>query len=213
MAEQKTIDAVKQAIQSSKARKFKESVELSVNLKDIDLSVPKNRIEDDILLPKGRGKEVRVAIFGSGEIALRAKGKVDRIIQPNEIEEIAGDKKKAKALAAEFNFFIAEAPLMPTIGKRLGAIFAPRGKMPRPIPPQIQDITALVNNLRSTIRIRTKDRRTFHLPVGTKEMSPEDIAENIDAAIKKILGRLEKGKHQIASVYVKTTMGPAVKLL
>ena len=212
MVEHKTIDIVKQAIQNSKARKFKESVELSVNLKDIDLSIPKNRIEDDIILPKGRGKEVKVAVFGSGELALKAKKIVERVIQPNEIEEIASDKKKAKALASEFNFFIAEAPLMPIIGKRLGAIFAPRGKMPRPVPPQM-DITSIVKNLRSTIRIRTKDRRTFHLPVGTKDMPMEDLAENIDAAIKKIVSKLEKGKAQLASVYVKTTMGPAYKIL
>jgi len=212
MAEQKTVEIVKQAIQNSKARKFKESVELSINLKDIDLSIPKNRIEDDILLPKGRGKQVKIAIFGSGELALKSKGVADLIIQPNEIEEIAGDKKRAKALAGEYNFFIAEAPLMPTIGKRLGAIFAPRGKMPKPVPPNI-DPKVLVANLRSTVRLRTKERRTCHIPVGTKDMPPEDLAENIDAAMKKLLGRLEKGKHNIASVYVKTTMGPAVRLL
>lgn len=212
MAEQKTIDAVKQAIGNSKQRKFKESVELAINLKDIDLAIPKNRIEDDILLPKGRGKSIKVAVFGSGELALKAKGVVDLIIQPNEIEEIAGDKKRAKAMAAEYNFFIAEAPLMPTIGKRLGAIFAPRGKMPRPVPPQI-DIGPMVKNLRQTVKLRTKERRTCHIAVGTKEMTPEDIAENIDAALKRLIGRLEKGKHNIQSVYVKTTMGPAIKLM
>jgi large subunit ribosomal protein L1 len=212
MAEPKTLDVVKQALQNSKERKFKESVELSVNLKDIDLAIPKNRIEDDVLLPKGRGRQVKVAVFGSGELALKAKTVVDLVIQPNEIEEIAGDRKKAKAIASGYNFFIAEAPLMPTIGKRLGAIFAPRGKMPRPVPPTM-DIKAMVNNLRSTVRIRTKDRRTFHLPVGTKDMTPEDLAENIDAAIKKIASRLEKGKLNIQSVYVKTTMGQAVKLM
>lgn len=212
MADQKTIDVVKQALSTSKQRKFKESVELSINLKDIDLTVPKNRIEDDILLPKGRGREVRVGVFGSGELALKSKGVADLVIQPNEIEEIAGDRKRAKQIASQYQFFIAEAPLMPTIGKRLGAIFAPRGKMPKPVPPQA-DVKPIVANLRQTVRIRTKDRRTFHMAVGTKEMSAEDLAENIDAAMKRILGRLEKGKHQIASAYVKTTMGPAVRLL
>ena len=212
LAEKKTIRVVKEALESSKERKFKESVDLAVNLRDIDLSIPKNRVDDEILLPKGRGKAVKVAVFGSGELAVKAKRAADLVITPEEIDDLADDKKRAKKLANEHVFFIAEAPLMPIIGKRLGVVLGPRGKMPKPIPPSA-DPVPLINNLRKTVRLRSKDRRTFHAPVGTKDMSVEDLAENVDVILKRLIGKLERGRMNIASIYIKTTMGKSVRLM
>jgi large subunit ribosomal protein L1 len=213
LAEKKTIKAVKEAVEaSSKQRNFKESVDLAINLKDIDLSIPKNRVDDEVLLPKGRGKPVKIAVFGSGELAVKAKISADTVITPEEIDDLSDDKKKAKRIANEHVFFVAEAPLMPTIGKSLGVVLGPRGKMPKPIPPQA-DPQPIIKNLRNTVRLRSKDKRTFHTPVGTKDMSVEDIAENVDLVIKRLIGKLERGKMNIASVYIKTTMGKSVRLI
>ena len=101
---------------------------------------------------------------------------------------------------------------MPAIGKRLGQVLGPRGKMPTPLPPQA-DVTAVVTRLKKAIKIRSKDRMTFHTIIGNETMQPEQIADNIDAIINRIEGKLEKGKMNIGSVYVKTTMGPAVKVM
>ena len=212
MAESTVLEAVKKALEGSKQRKFTETVELALNLKGIDLSVPKNRIDDDVLLPRGRGKPAKIAVFATGELAVKSKGCADLVIAPEQIDDYAGDRKKAKKLAGQFNFFIAEAPLMPAIGKKLGPVLAPRGKMPRPVPPTI-DPAPLVNNLRSTIRIRTRDKKTFHAPVGTRGMKPEEIADNVEAVLKKVISRLERGKQNIASVFLKTTMGASVKVM
>ncbi len=212
MAEKKTLKAVKEALGAAKDRKFKESVDLAINLKDIDLSVPKNRIDDEILLPKGRGKSIKIAVFASGELAIKAKPVADLVISPEELDDLADDKKKAKKLANEHVFFVAEAPLMPVIGKKLGVVLGPRGKMPKPIPPSA-DPAPLIGNLRKTVRIRSKDRRTFHALVGTKDMSIEDLAENVDVIMKRLIGKLERGKMNIASVYIKTTMGQSVRLI
>jgi large subunit ribosomal protein L1 len=212
LAEKKTIKVVKEALDSSKPRKFTESVDLAVNLKDIDLSIPKNRVDEEVLLPKGRGKTLKVAVFGSGELAIKAKAAADLVITPEELEDLADDKKQAKKLANDHVFFIAEAPLMPVIGKKLGVVLGPRGKMPKPIPPNA-DPAPLINNLKKTIRIRSKDRRTFHTPIGTKDMSAEDLAENVDVVVKRLIGKLVRGKMNIQSVYVKTTMGKSVRLM
>ncbi len=204
--------ALKKAIEDAQERKFIESVELAINLKDIDLKVPKNRIEEEIQLPKGRGKDMKIAVFASGELAVKAKGVADMVITPEEIEEYADEKRKARKLANKHAFFIAEAPLMPTIGKRLGIFLGPRGKMPKPVPPGM-DPTVLITGLRKTVKIRSKESKTFHTMVGTKDMSPEDIAENIDAVITRLKSKLERGDQNISSVYVKTTMGPSVRLM
>ncbi len=212
MVDQHLIDVMKKLQAESKQRKFLESVELAVNLKDIDLSNPKNRIQEEIVLPNGRGKQIKVGVFGSSEMAVKAKGVADVIIQPDEIETLASNKAKARKFAGQSDFFLAEAPLMPTIGKRLGVVLAPRGKMPKPIPPG-SDPKAAVEKLRSSVTVRTRDRKTFHLPIGTKDMPPEKLAENLDAVLKRLMTKLERGKLNIQSAYVKTTMGPSYKVM
>lgn len=206
------METIKKLFEAAKPRKFKESVEVAVNLRDVDLSVPKNRVEEDVILPKGRGKPIRVAVFASGELALKARNVADLVIQPQEIEEYASDKRKARALAASYDFFVAEAPLMPAIGRRLGVVLGPRGRMPRPVPPTA-DPTSLINAMRNTVRVRSRDKRTFHAAIGTRDMPPEDLAENLDVLMGRVIAKLERGRFNIQSAYVKTTMGPAVRYL
>ena len=212
MAEKPTVMAVQKALDGAKKRNFTETVELAINLKDVDLSIPKNRITDDIVLPNGRGRAVKICVIGGGELALKAKDVADTVITPEELQTIADDKKQAKKLANETDYFIAEAPLMAVVGKRLGTVLGPRGKMPKPIAPGV-DPTAMIENLRRTVSVRTKDRMTFHAPVGTVEMSAEQLADNIETVLKRVELKLEKGRMNIASSYVKTTMGPSERLI
>lgn len=100
---------------------------------------------------------------------------------------------------------------MAQVGKRLGTVLGPRGKMPKPIPPGI-DPTAMVEGLRKSVTVRTRDRKTFHVPVGTADMDAEAIADNIETIIKRVSLRLEKGDANIQSAYVKTSMGPSERV-
>ncbi len=211
MPDRSSLEAVVELLGKAPERKFGESVEVSVNLKDLDLTVPKNRLEDEIPLPNGRGKSVRVAVFGSPELCQKIRGVADVVVPANELDDLAKDAKAAKRMVSEVDFFLAEAPLMPAIGKRLGVVLGPRGKMPRPVPPG-SDPTNLVNALKRSIRVRSKGNRTFHAPVGTRSMKPEELAQNLDAVLNRIVGKLERGRTNIESVYVKTTMGPSVRL-
>ncbi len=204
-------EAVKKLFKDSPERKFTESVDIAVNLKDIDFSIPKNRITEEIILPKGRGREMKIGIFASGELAIKSKDVADIVITPEEIDDLADDKREAKKIVNGIDFFLAEAPLMPTIGKSLGVVLGPSGKMPKPIPPNA-DPTTIVNNLRSTVRLRSKERLTFHCAVGTRDMKPGDVTKNIEAVMKRIESKLERGHFNIRSVYLSTTMGPSVKL-
>jgi len=207
------VGAVKKALEESnnKKRKFTQSVDMVINLKDVDLSKPDNRIDEEIELPE-RGKEAKVGVFAGGEMAARAKSVADIVIKPEEIKELSEDKKKAKEIARNYDFFVAEAPLMPSIGRSLGRIFAPRGKMPKPVPPNA-DIESIIKKLKRSVRIRSKDKPTFHSYVGREDMPPEKIAENIKTILDRIESKLERGKANIRSVYVKTTMGKSIRVL
>ena len=214
MADKKIIDLVEKILQESKKlnRKLKQNVDLVINLKNIDLNVPKNRIDEEIILPNGRGQKAKIALFASGELALKSKKQVDLLIQPEEIEDLSSNKKEFKKIADNHHFFIAEAPLMPTIGKTLGTVLGPRGKMPKPVPPNA-DISGLVKNLHNTIKLRSKSNKTFHTIAGTEEMKSEEIASNIDTIIKRLEGTLERGRLNIGSIYIKTTMGPSERII
>src|SRR5271156_213543 len=165
MADRTALDAVTEALGKAPDRKFSETIEISINLKDLDLTIPKNRLEDEIPLPNGRGRQVKVALVASPEMVQRVRGVADLTVTPSQLDEIFKDKKATKKVVADIDFFLAEAPLMPTIGKRLGVVLGPRGKMPRLVPPG-SDPTNLINALRKSIRVRSKGNRTFHAAVG-----------------------------------------------
>jgi large subunit ribosomal protein L1 len=213
MVNENTIRAVNDAIESAPKRKFTESVDLVVNLKNIDLSQPKNRITESIVLPKGRGKATKIGVFAKGDLAIKSQsGGADLVIFPEDIDKMSGDKKLIRSTTRDIDFFVAEAPLMPSIGKSFGPILGPKGKMPDPIPSSA-DPTPIINRLKRTVKVRTKDKPTFHALVGNLSMSVEDIAANIEALLSTVESKLDSGKQNIASVYVKTTMGPAVRLM
>ncbi|PKL60060.1 MAG: 50S ribosomal protein L1, partial [Methanomicrobiales archaeon HGW-Methanomicrobiales-4] len=122
------------------------------------------------------------------------------------------EPREARKVASEYRFFLAETTVMALVGRWLGPRLGPRGKMPQPIPGGV-DIRPIVERLRNSVKVRTKDKMAFSLKVGTTAMSDNQIADNIDAVLKRILDRLESGEFQVRSVYVKTTMGPAVKVM
>ena len=209
----KIIDAVKTAIEKAPARKFSESVDITVNLKNIDMAQPKNRIDETILLPHGTGKKVGIAVLGKGDIITQAReAGVDLVIGPEEIERLGGAPREARTVAGTYRFFLAETSVMPQVGRFLGPRLGPRGRMPTPIPAGT-DIRPMVERLRNSVKIRTKDRKTFHVKVGSTGMPPEQIAENIDAVLRRVESVLEQGPMNIRSVFVKTTMGPAQRLV
>ncbi len=206
-------DAVRKAISEAPERRFNESVDLAINLHNIDMSLPANRVDEEIILPHGRGRSAKIAVFASGETALLAqRAEADLVISPDELNELGDDKKRARKIADEYTYFIAETSLMPTIGKKLGPILGKRGKMPLPLPPNV-DIMPIINRQRNLVKLRSRDRLTFHLAVGSKDMDVQMIAENVEAVTTKLEQTLKDGKQNLKSVYVKTTMGPAVKVI
>jgi large subunit ribosomal protein L1 len=203
--------AVSRALEDAPERNFRETVDLAVNLRDLDLNDPSNRIDEGIVLPSGTGQDTRIVVFATGETALRAEEVADEVLSKEDLEELGDDQDAAKDLASETDFFIAEASLMQDIGRYLGTVLGPRGKMPTPLQPD-DDVVETVNRMKNTVQLRSRDRRTFHTRVGAADMSAEEIADNIDTIVRRLEASLEKGPLNIDSMYVKTTMGPSVEV-
>ncbi len=207
MEAEEIVEAVEKVL-SSKERGFVESVDLCMNLKNIDLKQPKNRIEVDVVLPK-KFKEPKIAVFGAGDIALKAKEAGAEVIDPEELKRM--DKKKMRVLVNKYDYFVADAALMALVGRSMGTILGPRGKMPEPIPPGA-DPTQLLSRLEKIVRVKSKTT-TLWMNIGRKDMDAKDIAENAAAVIKAIESHLERGWQNIGSIYMKTTMGNTVKVV
>ena len=203
--------AIKQAIEDAPERKFVQSIDIAFTIKDVDLKNPTNRIKEEIRLPSGRGREVKVAMFAAGEAATRARDAGIHVITPPEIEELGGNKGRAKKIANQFDFFLSEVPHMGLIGRYLGVVLGPRGKMPRPVPPNV-DPGMIAKGLESTVVVRSRDRITFHAAIGTLSQSQEELTENAMTVWTRVTNKLERGAGNIRSLYVKTTMGPSCKV-
>ena len=212
--DQKTITtAIKEMKEKSKKRNFTQSVELILNLKDIDMKSPEGRIQERIELPHpSPEKPNKICVIATGELALKAKrAKADLIMGKDGLGGLAGRKKDLRKIANEYNFFIAEAPLMPRVGKMLGPALGPRGKMPVPVPPTA-DISGLIKKYRKMVFVRMRNQPVIRCRVGTESMKEEEIAENIQTVLKTIEGKLKRGTKNIKTVYLKTSMGKPVKI-
>ena len=211
MADQNIEEAVTRAIDEAPPRNFGETVDLAINLRDLDLNDPSNRVDESIVLPAGTGQETRIVVFAEGETALRAEEVADEVLDGDALEDLGDDDDEAKDLAGKTDFFIAEASMMQDIGRYLGTVLGPRGKMPTPLQPD-DDVVETIERMKNTVQLRSRDRRTFHTRVGADDMSAAEIADNIDVINRRLEADLEKGPLNIDTIYVKTTMGPAVEV-
>ena len=212
MADQEIENAVSRAIDDAPPRNFRETVDIAINLRDLDLDDPSNRVDESIVLPEGTGQETSIAVFAEGETAVRAEEAADAVLDSDDLSDLGDDDSDAKDLADDIDFFLAEEGLMQDIGRYLGTVLGPRGKMPDPVGPD-DDVVEMVERLRNSVQLRSGDRRTFHTRVGAEDMSAEEIADNIDVIIRRLEADLEKGPLNIGDIYVKTTMGPAVEVV
>ena len=206
-------EAVKKVLEESKPRNFTQSIDVVITINDLDINKPENRLDEEVLLPNGRGKDVKIAFIAEGELAYQAEqAGADLVINKEKLEELGKNRPEAKKLANSYDFFVAQTDLMPTVGRFLGPVLGPRKKMPKPIPASANPETIL-GRLRSTIKIRVKDQPIIQSIVGSEDRTEAQVAENIDAIMDVLDRNLEKGSKQIKAMYLKTTMGPVTRVI
>ena len=207
------IEAVKEAKEQAKPRNFTQSIDVIINIKDLDVRKPENRFSEEVALPNGRGKEIKIGVIADGELALAAKNAgVDVVISKEDLQEFGKDIKAAKKVVNSVDSFIAQADMMPLVGRFLGPILGPRNKMPKPVPASAR-IEPLLERVQATIKVGVKQQPSIQILVGTQDMDDEKLAENIEAVLAVLDRNLEKGRNQIKSMYIKATMGSVVRVI
>lgn len=195
-------------LDKEKPRKFNQSVDLIVNLKNIDIR--RDSINTFVELPH-KARDVKICAFLE-----RPSKSFDFCITK---AELGGwqDKKEIKRLAKEYDFFVALASLMPQIATKFGKFFGPAGKMPSPqlgiLPVQDEKRESeLSERMKKIIRVKAKEP-SIKIVVGKQEMQDEQIAENADKVCKGIVAVLPRKKDNVSSVMLKFTMTKPVKIM
>jgi len=209
----KTIsEAIKQAKTKSGEKKFNQTVDLILDITEIGMKAPESKIQEVVELPHETGKPNRICVIASGEFALKAKNaKADYVIERANLEALNGKKKELRKLAGNYDVFISEAPLMPLVGRILGPVLGPRGKMPVPVPPNA-DIAALITKHRKTVVVRMRNQPIIQVSVGSQQMKDEELVDNAMAVLRVLDGKLKRGLKNVKYAFVKTSMGEPVKI-
>jgi large subunit ribosomal protein L1 len=209
MDKKKLTNALNKALEDKGKRKFKQSVELIINMRGIDFSKSENRLNLDVVLPKGKGgKALKCAVFAEAGVGADAKkAGADLIISPDEIPSW-GEKSKAADLAESY-FLLAEPKLMGAVAKSLGQYLGKRGKLPKPV---VGNIAGMIERSKNSIRIVSKGKYlpVAHAFIGTESMDASELLENAEAVYDAIKTKVKEGN--IKSVYVKLTMGKPARV-
>ncbi|MEM3839278.1 MAG: hypothetical protein QXF01_01725 [Candidatus Micrarchaeaceae archaeon] len=192
-------------------RKFKQSVELAINFKSIDFSKQDNRLNIEVLLPNGKGKVRKIGLFASDKnLIAEAERNGIEVFKDTDIPSIAADSTKMSNLLVYE--LVSQPNLMPLIAKSMGQFLGPRNRMPKPLIGNV-NIANLVSELNRRIVLRSKGKYlpTVHCVIGTEDMEPEKLSENISEVINALTRKL--GQNHIKSVYVKLTMSKPMRLM
>ena len=205
------LDLIQECKKSHKERKFKQAFELYIIFKDID--VKKGfALNEVIQLPKQMTKPAAVCVMATGDMGLKAKdAKADEVMDNDNLSKLAEDKRASRKLINKYDFFLADTKLMPVVGKSLGQLLGPRGKMPTPVPFNAP-IESFLDRFKSSIRVRVKNSLSISCKVGDVTMDEHHVAANAMAVINNLKGKLPNGDKNIRKYMIKTTMGKAIKL-
>ena len=203
------LELVKKARAATKERKFKQSIELIITFKDID--VKKGfAINEVVQLPK-TSSPATVCIIATGDMNQKAKAaKADTVIGTEELAKYGANKRESRKFINKHDFFLADTKVMPVVGKTLGQLLGPRGKMPTPVPFDAS-IDAFIQRFRSCIKVRSRASLSISSKIGDVSMEDPDLVINALTVLHAIEKHLPNGEKNMKKILIKTTMGKPVK--
>lgn len=205
------LELVKRARETSTKRKFIQSAELTLILKDIDIKKGFN-LNEVVALPHKSGKEPKICVIATGDMGSKArKAGIDKVMEPAELDRIGTNKREARKLVRAHDFFLADTAQMATIGRSLGQFLGPKGKMPTPLP-YGAPVESIASRFKNSVRVKAKNQLNVSAKIGDEKMDDSQLVENASAIIAAVEKKLPQGDKNIRNATVKFSMGKPAKL-
>ena len=214
--EKKDIQAVLKYIkENSSKRNFKQSLDFIINFKGLDLKKTENQFDLFVPLHFSTGHTVKICAFVAPELLTQAKENCDLTISIDDFPKYQ-DKKAAKKLAEEYDYFIAQATIMPKVATTFGKVFGPRGKMPNPkagcvVPPNA-NLKQVCDKLKNMAKVSVKKDPLFQCTIGKEDSNEDEVIDTIMTIYNAVIHHLPGENNNIKSVFLKLTMGPPAKI-
>ena len=193
-------------LRKEKERKFNQSVDLIINLQKFD---PKKNSINTVVRVPFKIKDKKIAGF------LETKNDHVETITFDQFKKYS-DKKEMKKLVRKYDFFIAQASLMPKVATAFGRVLGPTGKMPSPqlgilMNADEKSVNELKTKINDSIKIRVKEA-SIKLSVGKQSMKDEEIIENIQTVYNALLKELPRDNENVKNIELKFTMTKPQKM-
>ncbi|ABK77874.1 ribosomal protein L1 [Cenarchaeum symbiosum A] len=199
---------IKKAKEGDK-RNFTQTLEFIMVFKDIDIKKG-FAINETVQLPKTSSPST-VCVLASGDMGVRAKNaKADMVVDADGLEKLGTNKRESRKFINRYDFFLADTQLMPVVGKVLGQILGPRGKMPTPVAFNAP-IESFLERFRSSVRVRARASLSLSCKIGDETMDDADLVANAMAVYGTVEKKLPQGSKNVRQIMVKTSMGSIVK--
>jgi len=205
------LELVKKAREGSTKRKFNQTAELTLVLKDIDIKKGFN-LNEVVALPHKPTRQPTICVIASGDMGTKArKAGVEKVMDPQELDRLGTNKREARKIVRSHDFFLSDTNQMATVGRSLGQFLGPKGKMPTPLP-YGAPVETIANRFRTSVRVKAKNQLNLSARIGDEKMEDSQLAENAGAIISAVEKKLPQGDKNIRNAMVKFTMGKAAKL-
>jgi len=209
---QEAVEGVFKFSNETKKRKFTETVELQVALKNYDPNKDK-RFSGSIRLPNVPRPKFTVCVIGDAKHVGEAKEQKIPHMSEDDLKKLNKNKKLVKKLAQQYGAFLASASLIRKIPRLVGPGLNKAGKFPSVLGAN-ENISDKVESVKASVKFALKSKKSLCLgvPIANLSMSPRDVANNITLAVNFVVTLLPKGWQQVKRLYIKSTMGPPFRV-
>ena len=197
----------------AKERKFKQTVELQIGLKDYDPAKDK-RFVGSVRLPNNPRPNLKICIIADEkhkDEVTKDKIGID-FVDLDFLKKFNKDKKQIKGWAKKYSMLLASDTVLKKVPVVCGPILNRIGMFPQVVS-HSEPLALKVEDFRASVKWQLKKVTCLNAAVGSEDMTDDELRVNIMMAINFLISLLKKGWHNMKSVHIKTTMSKSVKLL
>lgn len=216
MKTQDVVPKIKELRELSPKRNFTQSLDVIVNLQQIDLKKPEHKVDLGIVMPTPiKAKPIKVCAIVDKSMA-HAENVFDYVLYNEDMMAMKGDLKKIRTITHKYDKFVVQAAYMPQFAQVFGKYLGPMNKMPSPklgmVINEKTPLQELYDKLQKTVHLQTKKNLVLQSSIGTENETDEELAEKIAQIYQTLTQSLVNHENNIKNVAIKFTMSKVVVL-